>query len=90
MDIERTYPTNAGNLAKELIKLHPDAFSSDFEENRVLVQKMIITQSKSLRNEVAGQITRLKVREASGQPLTVPYVPSEDRRRRRGSRTRRR
>ncbi len=51
---------------------------------------MIVTESKSLRNEIAGHITRLIVREASGQPLTVPYVASENRGRRRGRGTRRR
>jgi len=81
--VERTYPTNPGNLAKVLTRLYPDVFTADFEENRALVEKMIVTQSKSLRNEVAGHITRLKVREASGQPMTVPYVANEDRRRRR-------
>ena len=81
--MERTYPTNPGDLAKELMRRYPDVFTVDFEENRALVKKMIVTQSKWLCNEVAGHITRLKVREASGQPMTVPYVANEDRRRRR-------
>jgi small subunit ribosomal protein S17e len=81
--VERTYPNNPGNLAKELTRLYPDAFTVNFEENRALVQKMIVTPSKSLRNEVAGHITRMKVRETSGQPMTVPYLASDDRRGRR-------
>ena len=88
--MERTYPADPGILAKELMRLYPDVFTADFEENRALVQKMIVTQSKSLLNEVAGHITRLKVREASGQPVTVPYVASENRGRRRSRRPRRR
>jgi small subunit ribosomal protein S17e len=88
--VEKTYPTNPGNLAKELTRFYPDVFTADFEENRALVKKMIVTQSKSLRNEVAGHITRMKIREASGQPMTVPYVGSDDRARRRRRRSRRR
>ena len=65
--MERTYPTNPGDLAKELMRRYPDVFTVDFEENRALVKKMIVTQSKSLRNEVAGHISRMKVREATGQ-----------------------
>jgi ribosomal protein S17E len=88
--MERTYPSDPGSLAKELVRLHPDDFATDFEGNKALVEKMVVTQSKSLRNEVAGQITRLKAREASGQPMTAPYVASgnEGRRRRRRSRRR--
>jgi small subunit ribosomal protein S17e len=88
--VEKTYPTNPGNLAKVLMRLHPDVFTANFEENRALVEKMIVTQSKWLRNEVAGHITRLKIREASGQPMTVSYVASDDRGRRRRRRSRRR
>lgn len=88
--MERTYPADPEILAKELMRLYPDVFTADFEENRVLVKKMIVTQSKSLRNEVAGRITRRKVRDASGQLVTVPYVASEDRRRRRSGRPHRR
>jgi ribosomal protein S17E len=88
--MERTYPSDPRSLAKELIRLHPVDFTTDFEGNKDLVEKMVVTQSKSLRNEVAGQITRLRAREATGQPMTAPYVASgnEGRRRRRRSRRR--
>jgi len=87
--MERNYSSDAGSLAKELVRLYPNAFTTDYEENKALVQKMIVTESKMLRNEVAGHMTRLKVREASGQPMTVPYVASgNERRRRRRSRRR--
>jgi len=87
--MEKNYPSDVGGLAKELLRLYPKAFTTDFEENKALVQKLVVTESKLLRNEVAGHITRLKAREASGQPMTVPYVASNEGRRRR-RRTRRR
>jgi len=88
--MERSYPSDVKTLAKELLRLYPDAFTTDFEENKDLVGKLIITDSKLLRNEVAGYIARLKKREASGQAVTVPYVTSGSERRRRRRRGRRR
>ncbi len=88
--MERTYSSDARNLAKELLKMDPDVFGSNFEDNKSLVRKFVVTDSKSLRNEIAGQITRLKEREASGQLVSVPYVSTGNEGRRRRGRTRRR
>jgi ribosomal protein S17E len=88
--LERSYPADSGTLAKELLKLFPNDFTTDLEENKILVFKLIVTESKALRNKVAGHITRLKGREASGQIVTVPYVNSSSEGRRRRGRTRRR
>ena len=83
--MEKNYPSDIGTLGKELLRLYPNAFTTEFEENKALVQKLIVSKSKLLRNEVAGYITRLKIRDASGQTVTVPYATSrnEGRRRRR-------
>ncbi len=88
--LERNYPADSGTLSKELLKLFPNNFTTNFEENKILVFKLIEKESKTLRNEVAGRITRLKGREASGQIVTVPYVSSRDEGRRRRGRMRRR
>ena len=88
--LERNYPADSGIISKELIKLFPNIFTADFEENKILVIKLMAIESKSLRNEVAGRITRLKAREASGQMVTVPYLSSGNERRRRRGRMRRR
>ncbi|MCJ7631191.1 hypothetical protein MUP77_02140 [Candidatus Bathyarchaeota archaeon] len=88
--MEKNYPADSGTLAKELLKLFPNNFNADFEENKILVFKLIVTESKALRNEVAGRITRLKGREALGQIVTVPYTSSGNEGRRRKGRIRRR
>ena len=43
-------------LAKELIK---GVFTTDFEENKKLVQEYSTVSTKHLRNKIAGYVTRL-------------------------------
>jgi len=45
-------------LATELINQFPGKFSSDYEANKKVLTELAIFRSKSLRNEVAGYITR--------------------------------
>ena len=88
--MERDYSSDAGNLARELLRIYPDAFGESFEDNKILVKKYVVTDSKSLRNEIAGQITRLKGKAASSQLVGLPYVSTGNEGRRRRRRTRRR
>jgi len=46
-------------IAQELIKRHPDKFSTDFENNKKLVESLTRISSTKLRNRVAGYVTRL-------------------------------
>lgn len=48
---------------KELLKLHGDKFSKDFEKNKETVPKYSKVQCKKLRNIIAGYMTRLKKME---------------------------
>ena len=52
-------------IGRELYKRHSDKFTVDFEENKKLVDSLVSTPSKSLRNTIAGYITRLMVRSQS-------------------------
>ena len=45
------------NLALELIQKHNDEFTTDFEQNKKVIEKYVSFRSKSLRNMVAGYIT---------------------------------
>ena len=51
---------------RELLKMHGDKFTPDFEKNKEVVSKMISTQSKKLRNIIAGYVTRLVKKETQG------------------------
>ncbi len=48
-------------IALELMKKYPDVFTEDFDENKKLVAEYAKINSKTIRNRVAGYITR-KVR----------------------------
>jgi small subunit ribosomal protein S17e len=46
-------------IARELFKRYPSRFTTDFEENKKIVEVFINTPSKRLRNTIAGYVTRL-------------------------------
>lgn len=49
---------------KELLKMHGDKFTTDFEQNKKLTDSYTTLTSKKLRNVIAGYMTRLKKKEA--------------------------
>ena len=48
---------------KELLNLHRDKFTADFEQNKKLTSVYTRGSSKKLRNVIAGYLTRLKRHE---------------------------
>lgn len=58
-NIRQTY---IKRVAFELLEKHPDAFGEDFQENKEAVGDLTEDASKSMRNRVAGYITRYKQR----------------------------
>ncbi len=53
-------------IAYKLVKECPELWTTDFEHNKRMLQKIAIVRSKVYRNRIAGYITRLKVRELQG------------------------
>jgi small subunit ribosomal protein S17e len=51
-------------VSRELLKRFPERFSGDFESDKQAVNELVSTQSRRLRNRIAGYVTRLKVVEA--------------------------
>ncbi|MEM2122430.1 MAG: 30S ribosomal protein S17e [Candidatus Bathyarchaeia archaeon] len=47
-------------MARELLTKFPDAFNTDYYENKRRVTEFIDVESKRLRNRIAGYITSLK------------------------------
>ena len=45
--------------ARELLSRFPDKFSRDFEKNKASVNELNVTANKTLRNKIAGYVTRL-------------------------------
>jgi len=53
-------PSYIKNVAKALLERYPEAFSTDFEENKASVERLTNIDSKEVRNRVAGYVTRKK------------------------------
>ncbi|MBU3941431.1 MAG: 30S ribosomal protein S17e [Nanoarchaeota archaeon] len=47
-------------VTNKLMELHRDKFTDSFEKNREILNRLIIAESKKLKNIIAGYITRLK------------------------------
>ena len=47
------------NVSKELINKYPDIFTTDFEQNKKLLDKYLEIDSKHLRNRISGYIVKL-------------------------------
>jgi len=46
-------------ISKELIETYEGKFTTDFDENKKLVEEYSTVSTKHLRNKIAGYITRL-------------------------------
>ena len=54
-------PERVKRIARELVSRHPDKFTTNFENNKKLIETLIETSSTRLRNRIAGYITSLIV-----------------------------
>ena len=61
----------------ELLRKFYNEFSTDFEENKRKVQKLISVRSKRLRNQIAGYITHLKKIEEKRKKMVMEKLGSE-------------
>jgi len=52
-------PEAVKRIAHELIRLYPDKFTTDFEENKKIIVTVTKITSTRLRNRIAGYVTRL-------------------------------
>ena len=60
------------NLAKDLMNKHHDKFTTDFDTNKRLVEELAIGSTKTIRNKVAGYISRLKRIEMKEEGVETP------------------
>jgi small subunit ribosomal protein S17e len=57
MAIKPDYVKKTGRI---LLERYPDAFTTDFDQNKQSVQKLTNIESKGVRNRIAGYVTRKK------------------------------
>lgn len=53
-------PTDVMAIGNRLLKQYPDAFTTEFATNKVVVRNVTSVRSSRLRNRIAGYITRQK------------------------------
>ena len=53
----RVRPGHIKRAAEKLLEDHPELFSDDFEDNKKVVNKLVMTDSKKIKNRIAGYIT---------------------------------
>ena len=55
----KVYTSLVKRTARKLLQMYPDLFTTDFEHNKRVVSQLIEVESKKLRNQIAGYLTRL-------------------------------
>jgi small subunit ribosomal protein S17e len=53
-------PTYIKRIAIELVKRFPDQFTDDYQHNKKLVGLLTDVQTESMRNKIAGYVTRYR------------------------------
>jgi len=61
-------------IVKLLFDKHLDRFSSDFEENKKVIEEVTTIVSKPLRNRIAGHITKLFVVKSETEAESSPSL----------------
>ena len=56
-------------VARELFDRYPNEFTKDFEHNKKKVEELTTVQSKTIRNRIAGYITKLVRMKEEGKML---------------------
>jgi len=45
--------------ARQLLELYPDRFTTDFSQNRKILDELLEVESKPLKNKIAGYLTSM-------------------------------
>ncbi|HEX2022594.1 MAG TPA: 30S ribosomal protein S17e [Candidatus Thermoplasmatota archaeon] len=56
-------PTYIKRVAIELVERYPDRFTPDFDHNKKAVGELADIQGKSMRNRIAGYVTRYRLQQ---------------------------
>ena len=71
-------PEKVKRIARELYEKHPSMFTTDFEQNKKILEPIMSTSSKSLRNMIVGYVTRLVIMNLpEEEPETEVAVEAE-------------
>ncbi len=52
-------------VARELVERYRHMLTTDFEKNKEILKEILVTHDKTMRNKIAGYVTRLMKRQSS-------------------------
>jgi len=61
-------------IAKDLLERHPDKFTVDYEANKQVIDQIVDSRSKRLRNRISGYVTGLKKVEERNKASLAPLT----------------
>ena len=64
-------------LSTEILSEYKDSFGTDFSENKKMLNEITIVRSKGLKNEIAGYITKILLREHKFQVRKQKLIDDE-------------
>ena len=64
-------------LSEEVMQRHPEAFGSDFEENKKALEGLALIPSKQLRNRIAGYIAKMHKADSEDEADSPVEQPAE-------------
>ena len=68
-------------ISYELLDIHKSKFSEDFADNKKILNQVSIVRSKSLKNKIAGYITKFikkEIREEKSKQAEISSLQSEE------------
>ena len=66
------------SLARQVLERHKEKFTTDFAQNKKLLDELAIIHSKGLKNEMAGYITKFIKRENTSKALKEEELGEEE------------
>ena len=64
-------------ISAEILTDHRESFGADFSENKKMLNQITIVRSKSLKNKIAGYITKILLREQKFQAHKQKLIDDE-------------
>ena len=63
-------------ISQTLLQRYPDRFTTDFEKNKEVLSELTIINSKTLRNHIAGYITKTLKAGAEEKEVIAAEAPA--------------
>jgi small subunit ribosomal protein S17e len=65
-------------ISEAIMERHPEAFGTDYEQNKKAINDLALVPSKQLRNRIAGYIAKkMKARSEPAEEAPAPEAAGE-------------